>query len=74
MLASGPQEVPGATHAGIGLTQTESVLCVGPKPPYVNASQLYTTSAVTSAEQVSQALEPRRFPRLVLVQMRDAMA
>jgi hypothetical protein len=55
MAAHGPQEVPGSAGNTLGRTQTDALLRVVPKPPYVSIHQLHLAATVSGQEQVRAA-------------------
>jgi hypothetical protein len=63
MSAHGPQEVPGAAGNSLGRTQTDAVLRVVPKPPYVSAQQLHLAATVSGQEQVRREAGVAPSPR-----------
>lgn len=52
MLPSGPQEVPGASHAGLGHTHLDSLLRVVPRPGAAGAAQLQMAANMANVKQV----------------------
>jgi hypothetical protein len=55
LLPTGPQEVPGASQAGLGHTQLDSLLRLVPKAPGVGMSQLHAGVSYAGLQEVRRA-------------------